>query len=76
MKNNNIPIIKLNESINSFKSVNIIKSHKPDLLISILGNQIFKKPIIDLAPLGCLNLHTALLPKYRGLMPTFWVFKK
>ena len=75
LKNNNIPIIKLNESINSFKSVNIIKSHKPDLLISILGNQIFKKPIIDLAPLGCLNLHTALLPKYRGLMPTFWVLK-
>ncbi|MDB4851845.1 formyltransferase family protein, partial [Flavobacteriaceae bacterium] len=24
---------------------------------------------------GCINLHTALLPKYRGLMPTFWVMK-
>jgi methionyl-tRNA formyltransferase len=28
-----------------------------------------------LAPQGCLNLHTALLPKYRGLMPTFWALK-
>ena len=67
--------ITLQKSINSPKSVAIIKSYKPDLLISILGNQIFKKPIINLAPKGCLNLHTALLPKYRGLMPTFWVLK-
>ncbi|MDB3938464.1 formyltransferase family protein [Flavobacteriaceae bacterium] len=43
--------------------------------MSILGNQIFKKPLIDLAPKGCINLHTALLPEYRGLMPTFWVLK-
>ena len=40
-----------------------------------MGNQIFKKQIIELAPKGCINLHTALLPKYRGLMPTFWVLK-
>ena len=39
--------------------------------MSILGNQIFKSPIIKLAPKGCINLHTALLPKYRGLMPPF-----
>jgi methionyl-tRNA formyltransferase len=44
-------------------------------LISILGNQIFKNEIINLAPKGCINLHTSLLPKYRGLMPTFWVMK-
>jgi methionyl-tRNA formyltransferase len=43
--------------------------------VSILGNQIFKKPLLELAPMGCINLHTALLPKYRGLMPTFWVLK-
>ena len=67
--------IEVQGSINSVKNLNIIKSYKPDLLISILGNQIFKRPLIDLAPKGCINLHTALLPKYRGLMPTFWVLK-
>ena len=72
---NNIAPIILDEPINKPNSVNKIKAFKPDLLISILGNQIFKAPIIDLAPKGCLNLHTALLPKYRGLMPTFWVLK-
>jgi len=75
LKNNNIPEIKIKGSINSVKNLKIIQSHKPDLLISILGNQIFKKPLIELAPKGCINLHTALLPKYRGLMPTFWVMK-
>lgn len=71
----NIPKIVLKKSINSKESVEIIKKYQPDLLISILGNQIFRQQIFDLAPKGCLNLHTALLPKYRGLMPTFWVLK-
>jgi methionyl-tRNA formyltransferase len=72
---NEIPIIRLNKSINSLSSVSRIQEYRPDLLISIQGNEIFKKPIITLAAEGCLNLHTALLPKYRGLMPTFWVLK-
>ena len=75
LKKNMIDIITLNKHINHKESVDIIKKYKPDLLLSILGNQIFKEPIINLAPKGCLNLHTALLPKYRGLMPTFWVMK-
>ena len=70
-----IPEIILKESINSNNSIDLISTFKPDLLVSILGNQIFKKPLINLAPKGCINLHTALLPKYRGLMPTFWVLK-
>ena len=75
LRTNNIEKILLDKSINNRQSIEIIKSYKPDLLISILGNQIFKNKIINLAPKGCINLHTALLPKYRGLMPTFWVMK-
>ena len=75
LKKNSIKKIQLNKSINHKESIELIKSYKPDLLISILGNEIFKKPIINLAEQGCLNLHTALLPKYRGLMPSFWVLK-
>ncbi|MBB78733.1 MAG: formyl transferase [Crocinitomicaceae bacterium] len=70
-----VPIIKTGEDINSQESLEIIRAYSPDLLVSILGNQIFKRKLIDLAPKGCINLHTALLPKYRGLMPTFWVLK-
>ena len=75
LKDRNIPEINLSKNINHPDSVQAIQKLCPDLLISILGNQIFKEPIINLAPKGCLNLHTALLPRYRGLMPTFWVLK-
>ncbi len=71
----NIPLIELEGNINKEENRNKIKEYTPDLLISIAGNQIFKLPLINLAPKGCLNLHTALLPKYRGLMPSFWVLK-
>lgn len=74
-KKHDIPVIDVEESINSEESIHKIKSYKPDLLVSIAGNQIFKKKLIEIAPKGCLNVHTALLPKYRGLMPTFWVLK-
>ncbi|GAB3258451.1 hypothetical protein GCM10027347_21740 [Larkinella harenae] len=70
-----IPLIQLENNINKPDSLEKIRSYKPDLLISILGNQIFKRPLLDLAPQGCINLHTALLPKYRGLMPSFWVMR-
>lgn len=75
LSKNDVPIIRLTSSINSNESLDSIAALNPDLLISIAGNEIFKKPLINLAPNGCINLHTALLPKYRGLMPTFWVLK-
>ncbi|HFU74941.1 MAG TPA: formyl transferase [Arcobacter sp.] len=75
LEKNDIDKITLTKPINNEESVQIIKEYQPDLLVSILGNQIFKEPIINLAPKGCINLHTALLPKYRGLMPSFWVLK-
>ena len=68
-------IIKLNKSINHIDSLNIIRSLEPDLLVSILGSEIFKTDLLNIASNGCINLHTSLLPKYRGLMPSFWVLK-
>ena len=45
----------------------------PDLLISASCPQIFKKPLIELPPKGILNIHGAILPQYRGVMPSFWM---
>ena len=72
---NGIPVIRLKAGINKRQSLDAIEAVKPDLLVSIGGNEIFRRPLIDLAPKGCLNLHCALLPKYRGLMPSFWVLR-
>jgi len=71
----NIPLITIEGSINKDENLEKIRAYKPDLLVSIAGNQIFKQKLLDVATHGCVNLHTALLPKYRGLMPSFWVLK-
>ncbi|GAB4025127.1 methionyl-tRNA formyltransferase [Spirosoma gilvum] len=71
----NIPLIHIEGSINKDENLDKLKSYKPDLFVSIAGNQIFKQKLLDAATYGCINLHTALLPKYRGLMPSFWVLK-
>ena len=70
-----IPVIQIAGSVNSDESLSVLRSVDADLFISITGNQIFKRPLLDIPRLGTLNLHTALLPKYRGLMPSFWVLK-
>ena len=75
LRKHQISEISIFVSLNLATSLETIKSLSPDLLISVAGNEIFRKPLIELAPLGCLNLHSALLPKYRGLMPSFWVLK-
>lgn len=75
LKTQQISIITDIENINTDIAINRIMDYEPDLLVSIGGNQIFEKRIIQAAPKGMLNLHTSLLPLYRGLMPTFWVLK-
>jgi methionyl-tRNA formyltransferase len=75
LENNQIPVIKLSNGVNHPKSLATLKDYNADIMVSIAGNQIFKQPLIDMAPNGIINLHTALLPKYRGLMPSFWVLR-
>jgi methionyl-tRNA formyltransferase len=43
-----------------------------DVVISVSCPQIFSKALLELPPLGCINVHSALLPNYRGMLPTFW----
>ena len=44
----------------------------PDLVVSVAAPQIFNAPLIALPRFGCINIHNAKLPKYRGMLPNFW----
>jgi len=46
---------------------------KPDVIVSVAASEVFKKDILALPRYGCINVHTAPLPRYRGMLPTFWV---
>jgi methionyl-tRNA formyltransferase len=55
-----------------FKTIEEIKQIKPDLLLSIMYNQIFSKDFIELFSKGCWNLHPGILPDYRGRNIFYW----
>ena len=42
---------------------------KPDIIAVVAFGKILRKEILDLPPLGCVNIHGSLLPKYRGAAP-------
>ena len=45
---------------------------KPDVIVVVGYGRIVPQWMLDLAPLGNINLHASLLPKYRGAAPIQW----
>jgi len=59
-------------AINSEGLLKQLKEMDLDLIISVAAPVLFKKDLISLPRYGCINIHNAKLPKYRGMMPNFW----
>lgn len=49
-----------------------LREESVDFIMSISGTQFYGKQLRDQTSKGIVNCHGALLPKYRGLMPSFW----
>ena len=49
-----------------------LRSWAPDLIAVTAFGRILPPVILDLPPLGCVNVHGSLLPKYRGAAPIQW----
>ncbi|MDH5668439.1 MAG: methionyl-tRNA formyltransferase [Nitrospira sp.] len=45
---------------------------KPDVIAVTAYGRILHAPILNLPPMGCVNVHGSLLPKYRGAAPVQW----
>ena len=50
-----------------------LRSLQPDLIAVAAYGQILPVSILELPRFGCVNVHTSLLPKYRGAAPIQWV---
>ncbi len=57
---------------NAPEFVDSVRRRAPDLLVSVACPYILKAPLLGIAPLGAINIHHAPLPRYKGMMPTFW----
>ena len=42
---------------------------KPDVIVVVAYGQILKKNVLELPTLGCVNVHSSLLPRWRGAAP-------
>ncbi len=60
------------ENVNDAEFVEYIKELSPDLVISYSAPQVVKEPLLSIPKYGILNVHGAILPDYRGLLPSFW----
>jgi methionyl-tRNA formyltransferase len=60
------------DSVNTADGVGQLKAWRPDLLIVAAYGQILKKEVLEAAPMGGINVHASLLPKYRGAAPIAW----
>ena len=57
------------DNVNCEESMVQLKAWRPDAIVVVAFGQFLKKPLLDLPPLGCINCHFSLLPKYRGAAP-------
>ncbi len=53
----------------------ILDKYQPELLVSISCPQIIGRKVRSRFSRGCINVHGAPLPRYRGLMPAFWALR-
>ena len=60
------------DNINDRNFIEHCRDLNIDLIASVSPTQIFKEELISLPEYGCINIHTAKLPNYRGLYPTYW----
>ena len=57
------------ENVNAPEALAWIRAKKPDVVVVVAFGQFLKEELLNLPPLGCVNCHFSLLPKYRGAAP-------
>jgi methionyl-tRNA formyltransferase len=66
-----ISVIRM-DGLNSKEALSSMGGSPPDWIVSVAASERFGAELLSLPTLGCVNIHSGRLPKYRGMMPTFW----
>jgi methionyl-tRNA formyltransferase len=67
----NVPVYQP-DSVNTPEGVAELTKLAPDLLVVAAYGQILSRDVLSVPPLGGINVHASLLPKYRGAAPIAW----
>ena len=66
-----IPVLQP-ERVRDGEFLETLRDIAPDMIVLAAFGQILPKELLELPPLGCLNVHPSMLPKYRGAAPINW----
>ncbi|HVM62158.1 MAG TPA: methionyl-tRNA formyltransferase [Verrucomicrobiae bacterium] len=50
-------------------AIEVLRAARPDLIIVVAYGQILPKSVLEIPRFGCVNVHTSLLPRWRGAAP-------
>ena len=67
----NLPVFQP-ENFREEETVKELADLKPDVVAVVAYGRILPQKVLDVAPLGFINIHASLLPKYRGSAPYQW----
>ncbi|PID72720.1 MAG: methionyl-tRNA formyltransferase [Desulfobulbus propionicus] len=60
------------EKVKTGEFLDQLASFAPDLIVVVAYGKILPESILELPPMGAINVHGSLLPKYRGAAPIQW----
>ncbi len=60
------------ERINTPATIDSLRHAAPEVIVVMAYGQFLGAELLALPPLGCINVHLSLLPKYRGAAPIQW----
>jgi methionyl-tRNA formyltransferase len=58
------------------ETIRVLAAYHPDMICVACFSKHIPHGILDIPPLGCLNVHPSLLPTNRGPEPLFWTFRE
>ena len=64
------------EKVNAPEFIAALRARGVDLLVSLACPQKLSGALLAVPVKGAINLHGALLPRYQGIFPSFWVLAK
>ncbi len=66
-----IPVYQPN-TLRDEEAAELIRSLEPQAIAVAAYGLLLPQNVLDIPPLGCVNVHGSLLPKYRGAAPVQW----
>lgn len=64
------------EKVRRPEVVEQLRAMAPEAMVVVGYGQILPRAILDIPPLGIVNVHASLLPKYRGAAPVQWAIAR